>query len=78
MQHGTESETRIKQAISEEFVVMDNSLVEWFEHKAEEFEFVIDIYISQDELNLLANVHIVMKQWLLYCGVKASVVMEHR
>ncbi|KAH7831432.1 uncharacterized protein MONOS_5402 [Monocercomonoides exilis] len=78
MQHGTESEAGMKQAIVEDFVVMLNALVEWSEHKAEENEFVCGIFISQDELNRLANVHIVMKQWLLCCGVTASIVIKHR
>ncbi|KAH7825132.1 uncharacterized protein MONOS_1491 [Monocercomonoides exilis] len=78
MQHGTKREAGMKQAIVEDLAVMFFALVEWCVHKAEEFEFVRGIIISQDELIHLANEHIVMKSRLLRCGVTASVVMEYR
>ncbi|KAH7823264.1 uncharacterized protein MONOS_811 [Monocercomonoides exilis] len=67
MQHGTKSEAGMKQTIVEDLAAMVFVLVEWFEHKAEEFEFAIDIFISQDELIHLANAHIVMQPQPLCC-----------
>ncbi|KAH7824950.1 uncharacterized protein MONOS_10895 [Monocercomonoides exilis] len=77
MQHGTKSEAGMKQAIVEDLVVMFFVLVEWFEHKEEENKFVIDIFISQDELIRLANAHTLMKQRQLFCEEKASFDIAH-
>eukprot|EP00770_Monocercomonoides_exilis_P016328 MONOS_16282.1-p1 / transcript=MONOS_16282.1 / gene=MONOS_16282 / organism=Monocercomonoides_exilis_PA203 / gene_product=unspecified product / transcript_product=unspecified product / location=Mono_scaffold01612:4538-5904(+) / protein_length=298 / sequence_SO=supercontig / SO=protein_coding / is_pseudo=false len=77
MQHATKSEAGMKHAIVEDLAVMFFVLVEWFEHKAEENEFVCGIIISQDELIRLANAHTLMKQRLLCCGVTASLGIAH-
>ncbi|KAH7815544.1 uncharacterized protein MONOS_7161 [Monocercomonoides exilis] len=62
MQHGTEREAVVKQAIVEDLAVMFFELAEWLEYKAEEYEFVINIFINQVELIHLVNEHIVMKK----------------
>ncbi|KAH7819122.1 uncharacterized protein MONOS_12787 [Monocercomonoides exilis] len=77
MQHGTKSEAGMKQAIEEDLAVLFFVLVKWFEHKAEENEFVIDIFISHNELIHIANAHSLMKQRLLCCGVTASLGIAH-
>ncbi|KAH7831526.1 uncharacterized protein MONOS_16984 [Monocercomonoides exilis] len=68
----------MKQVGVEDLAVMFFELVEWFEHKAEENEYVCGIFICQDEWIRLANVHIVMQPQPLCCGRTVSVVMENR
>ncbi|KAH7822271.1 uncharacterized protein MONOS_11983 [Monocercomonoides exilis] len=71
------SEAGMKQVGVEDLAVMFFELVEWFEHKAEENEYVCGIFICQDELTHLANVHTLMKQRLLCCSVTASLDIAH-
>ncbi|KAH7819793.1 uncharacterized protein MONOS_10207 [Monocercomonoides exilis] len=78
MQHGSEREAVVKKVIAEDLAVMFFTLFERFKYKTEENEFVCGIFVSQDELSLLANEHIEMKSRRLYCEVTASVVMECR